>query len=94
VVQLTGEPKTKAITQAHRDRLARLRRERRLADDLAEVATHCARLPVLDARAPGQQKKKMPAGRQVPGKSTGFEEPPKSAGEARRGLFREKAAKP
>lgn len=55
VVKLTGEAKTEAVTQALRDRLVRLRRERsgrRLADELDAIARHCARLPVLDSRAP------------------------------------------
>jgi antitoxin VapB len=49
----TGESKTEAVTKALRDRLARVRRERtkrRLADELEEIAEHCASLPVLDAR--------------------------------------------
>jgi antitoxin VapB len=49
----TGETKTEAVTKALRDRLNRLRRERsgrRLADELDEIARHCASLPVLDAR--------------------------------------------
>jgi antitoxin VapB len=53
VARLTGETKTEAVTQALRDRLARLRRERtkrRLADELDEIARHCSRLPVLDSR--------------------------------------------
>jgi antitoxin VapB len=57
LAQLTGETKTEAVTQALRDRLARLRRERirrRLADELDEIATHCARLPVLDSRLPDE----------------------------------------
>jgi len=51
----TGETKTEAVTKALRDRLARLRRERskrRLADELDEIARHCASLPVLDGRTP------------------------------------------
>jgi len=55
LARLTGESKTEAVTQALRDRLARLRRERarrRLADELDEIALHCARLPVLDSRSP------------------------------------------
>ncbi len=55
VAKLTGETKTEAVTQALRDRLARLRRERgrrRLADELDEIALHCARLPVQDPRTP------------------------------------------
>ena len=49
----TGESKTEAVTKALRDRLARVRRERtkrRLADELEEIAEHCASLPVLDRR--------------------------------------------
>lgn len=49
----TGESKTEAVTKALRDRLARVRRERtrgRLADELEEIAEHCASLPVRDAR--------------------------------------------
>lgn len=49
----TGETKTEAVTRALRDRLARVRRERsqrRLADELEEIARHCASLPVLDPR--------------------------------------------
>ena len=49
----TGETKTEAVTKALRDRLARVRRERsrrRLADELEEIAAHCAGLPVLDNR--------------------------------------------
>ena len=49
----TGESKTEAVTKALRDRLMRVRRERtrrRLADELEEIAEHCATLPVLDSR--------------------------------------------
>ena len=49
----TGETKTEAVTKALRDRLLRVRRERtkrRLADELEEIAEHCASLPVLDGR--------------------------------------------
>src|SRR5918992_717457 len=49
----TGETKTEAVTQALRDRLARVRRQRsrrRLADELEEIAEHCSNLPVLDDR--------------------------------------------
>ena len=52
--KLTGESKTEAVTRALRDRLARLRRERsgrRLADELDEIALHCAGLPELDNRS-------------------------------------------
>jgi len=57
LAKLTGETKTEAVTQALRDRLARLRRERtrkRLADELDEIALHCAQLPVLDSRTPDE----------------------------------------
>jgi antitoxin VapB len=57
LAKLTGETKTEAVTQALRDRLARLRRERtrrRLADELDEIAKHCAQLPVLDSRTPDE----------------------------------------
>lgn len=53
VSRLTGESKTEAVTRSLHDRLERLRRERssrRLADELDEIARHCAQLPVLDAR--------------------------------------------
>jgi antitoxin VapB len=53
----TGETKTEAVTKALRERLARLRQERskrRLADELNEIAKHCAGLPVLDARPPDE----------------------------------------
>ena len=57
LAKLTGETKTEAVKQALQDRLARLRRERarrRLADELDEIALHCARLPVRDSRAPDE----------------------------------------
>ena len=53
----TGETKTQAVTRALRERLARLRRERgkrRLADELNEIALHCASLPELDPRTPDE----------------------------------------
>jgi antitoxin VapB len=53
VAKLTGETETEAVTKALRDRLARLRRERsnrRLDDELDEIARHCAALPVQDPR--------------------------------------------
>ncbi len=55
LARLTGETKTRAVTEALRDRLQRLRRRRsgwRLADELDEIAGHCAALPVLDDRKP------------------------------------------
>ena len=57
LAKLTGETKTETVTRALRDRLARLRRERskrRLADELNEIATHCARLKVRDKRTPDE----------------------------------------
>ncbi len=51
----TGESKTEAVIKALRDRLVRVRRDRtrrRLADELEEIAEHCASLPVLDDRQP------------------------------------------
>ena len=57
VAEMTRETKTEAVTRALRDRLARLRREkagRRLADELDEIALHCSRLPVRDARTPDE----------------------------------------
>jgi len=50
----TGETKTEAVTRALRDRLFRVRRERTrrsLADELQEIADHCASLPILDNRS-------------------------------------------
>ncbi len=54
LARATGETKTEAVTRALRDRLSRLRRERsrrRLADELDEIALHCAALPVQDRRS-------------------------------------------
>ena len=53
----TGETKTEAVTKALRERLAKVRRERskrRLADELEQIARHCASLPVLDPRPADQ----------------------------------------
>jgi antitoxin VapB len=57
LAELTGETKTEAVTVALRDRLARVKRtrsKRRLADELDQVALHCASLPVLDSRSPDE----------------------------------------
>jgi antitoxin VapB len=57
LARLTGETKTETVTRALRDRLARLRRERsqrRLADELDEIALHCAGLPARDDRTPDE----------------------------------------
>ena len=53
LVRLTGETKTEAVTKALRDRLERIRRQRSgrsLAEELDDIALHCASLPVLDDR--------------------------------------------
>lgn len=53
LAKLTGETKTEAVRKALKDRLVRVRRERagrRLADELDDIARHCARLPVADTR--------------------------------------------
>ncbi len=53
LASLTGETKTEAVRRALRDQLVRIqreRKERRLADELDEIAVHCANLPVLDSR--------------------------------------------
>ena len=53
LARLTGETKTQAVTTALRDRLERIRRRRigrGLADELDEIALHCASLPILDER--------------------------------------------
>ena len=55
LAKLTGESKTEAVKKALRDRLERLLRKRsgrKLADELDQLALHCANLPVLDARSP------------------------------------------
>lgn len=54
LARLTGESKTEAVTRALRDRLTRLNRkrsQRRLADELDEIARHCAGLTERDGRA-------------------------------------------
>lgn len=53
LAKLTGENKTEAVTRALRERLDRVRQsrtKRRLADELDEIALHCASLPVRDSR--------------------------------------------
>lgn len=53
LARATGESKTEAVTKALRDRLVRVRMERAkrsLADELEQIAEHCANLPVLDGR--------------------------------------------
>lgn len=57
IARRTGETKTEAVTRALRERLERLRRargKRRLADELNEIALHCASLPELDTRTPDE----------------------------------------
>lgn len=53
LADLTGETKTRAVTEALRERLQREQRRRsrrRLVDELTEIADHCASLPMRDAR--------------------------------------------
>ena len=53
LARLTGQTKTKAVTEALRTHLERLRQERSgrtLAEDLDEIGRRCARLPVRDGR--------------------------------------------
>ena len=51
LAKLTGQNKTRAVIEALRARLETLRRRRRrLADELDEVALHCASLPARDER--------------------------------------------
>ena len=53
LAKLTGETKTQAVTQALRERLDTMRRRRsgrNLVDELDEIASHCASLPVRDKR--------------------------------------------
>ncbi|MBM3596796.1 MAG: PSK operon transcription factor [Alphaproteobacteria bacterium] len=53
----TGETITDAVTMAleeRRDRVARARRGKSLADELDEIAKRCAALPVLDPRSPDE----------------------------------------
>ncbi|MDZ7754034.1 MAG: type II toxin-antitoxin system VapB family antitoxin [Gammaproteobacteria bacterium] len=55
LARLTGQTKTRAVTDALREQLKRLKRQPagpRLADELDEIALHCANLPVLDDRSP------------------------------------------
>ncbi len=55
LAKLTGETKTQAVTQALQERLERTRRARakgRLVEEIAEIALHCAALPVIDPRSP------------------------------------------
>jgi antitoxin VapB len=51
--RLTGETKTEAVRRALQERLTRVRADRTgraLAAELDEIALHCSRLPVRDAR--------------------------------------------
>ena len=52
LARLTGENKTRAIAQALRERIERIRRTqprpRTLIEELDEIALRCAALPVLD----------------------------------------------
>jgi antitoxin VapB len=68
VAAMTGETKTEAVAKALKQRLESLKRSRsrkRLADELDEIALHCASLPVLDRRSDeeimGYDEKGMPS---------------------------------
>ena len=68
IAAMTGETKTEAVTTALKERLEHLKRRRgrkRLADELDEIARHCASLPVRDTRTDdeiiGYDEKGMPA---------------------------------
>ncbi len=53
LAKLTGETKTQAVTLALQARLKKERRrhsKRCIADELDEIALHCASLPIQDAR--------------------------------------------
>ena len=53
--EATGESLTRAIREALRERLEKVRagrRGRRLVDELDDIADRCSRLPVLDDRTP------------------------------------------
>ncbi len=55
--EATGESLTRAIREALRERLDRVRagrRGRRLVDELDDIADRCSRLPVLDDRTPDE----------------------------------------
>jgi antitoxin VapB len=54
VAKMTGETKTEAVTKALKERMEHLKRRssrKRLADELDEIARHCAALPILDKRS-------------------------------------------
>ena len=68
LARLTGGTRTQAVTRALHDRLERIRRRhtgRSLAEELDEIALHCASLPVLDGKAaediPGYDERGLPA---------------------------------
>ena len=53
VIQLTGETKTQAVTQALQERLDRLQAKNKkssLVDDILEIGRQCDMLPELDNR--------------------------------------------
>ncbi len=55
LARLTGESKTRAVTTALRERLAREKRRRGragVADRLMAIGRRCAERPVLDERSP------------------------------------------
>jgi antitoxin VapB len=54
LAKLTGESKTEAVKKALAERLLLIKQQKKaragLADELDEIARHCAALPVRDAR--------------------------------------------
>lgn len=53
LARVTGQTKTEAVTEAIRNHLERLRRERSgrmLADELDDIGRRCAKLPARDSR--------------------------------------------
>jgi antitoxin VapB len=58
LAQRTGETLTEAVINALRERLERELRKQEsienLIDDVMEIGRHCAALPLLDPRGPGE----------------------------------------
>ena len=56
LAKLTGETKTEVVRKALLDRLQRVRQQQKgegkLANELDEIARHCAALPIVDSRKP------------------------------------------
>lgn len=55
LADLTGETVTAAVRRAAEERLSRVRHSgRSLKDDILEIGSRCAALPVLDPRSPDE----------------------------------------